>query len=149
MKSFGLSIRAFTSANRSMLISIDSRFQNFSTSINFLSQDFREFTFINDDILFSIESFINSESFINQSAQSEKRVKLKQSKVTLFVRIVCQYKHQYLFHEKQRNAFYSIVAVEFSKKSDRNLAKNIVRTKLQKFAKSRKHELVIQRSDIA
>ena len=126
MKSSELSTNSLSS------VSIDSRLQNSSISIDSLSQNSREFTLINDDVLLLTESSINFESSINQSAQSERkeRVRLKQSKVTLFVRIACQYKHQFLSHEKQRDAFYSIIAVKFNKKSDRNLIKNTVRTKL-------------------
>ena len=142
MKSFEFTIRAFISTNSSNSISIDSRLLNFFTSIDSSFQNFREFTFINDDVLFTIESFIN------QFAQRKIKVRLKQSKVTLFVRIVCQFKNFYLFHQEQRDVFYNVVSIEFHKKVNKNLIKNIVRTKLQKFAKNRRHEIEIQKNDI-
>lgn len=135
----------FVSMNLSNSISINSRFQNFFTSIDLFFQNFRKFTFINDDILSSTKSI---ESSINQFVQKTK-IKLKQNEITLFVRIVCQYKQLYFFHEKKRSIFYSIVIVNFNKKFDKIKIKNIVRTKFQKFAKNRKHELIIQKSDIA
>ena len=123
MKSFEFTIRAFISTNSSNSISIDSRLLNFFTSIDSSFQNFREFTFINDDVLFTIESFIN------QFAQRKIKVRLKQSKVTLFVRIVCQFKNFYLFHQEQRDVFYNVVSIEFHKKVNKNLIKNTVRTK--------------------